>query len=229
MHSLLQKIGCCFLKADLQIDHPQLKYFIQEPTASGVLNAVKSVAPSSVEIKGLFANASVAELHELRSFIFQSKWFSQNQISQLEVNVIKCLPIFESYKSRELVSLISPRMWLKPEGVPDEILNENFLRTESEKESSILRTFLDIREPDKTEFYRDHVMSRISEFVARPEVLSAIFADVKILMEEDDSLKAAMSEISFVSTAGGAWAHPSRYVPIFFYFFGTTCFFSELL
>lgn len=229
MHSLLQKIGCCFLKADLQIDHPQLKYFIQEPTASGVLNAVKSVAPSSLEIKGLFANASVAELHELRSFIFQSKWFSRNQISQLEVNVIKCLPIFESYKSRELVSLISPRMWLKPEGVPEEILNENFIRTESEKESSILRTFLDVREPDKTEFYRDHVMSRISEFVARPEVLSAIFADVKILMEEDDSLKAAMSEIAFVSTAGGAWAHPSRYVPIFFYFFGTTCVFSELL
>jgi sacsin len=215
MHSLLQKLGCCFLRADLQIDHSQLKFVIQEASASGVLNAVKSVASNPLGIRELFANASVAELHELRSFIFQSKWFSQNQIGQLEISIIKSLPIFESYKSRELVSLISPRMWLKPEGVPDEILNENFIRTESEKENSILRTFIDIREPDKIEFYRDHVMGRISEFVPLPEILSAIFADVKILMEEDDSLKAALSEVPFVSTAGGAWAHPSRYVPIF--------------
>ncbi|KAJ3689238.1 hypothetical protein LUZ61_018402 [Rhynchospora tenuis] len=209
MHSLLQKLGCCFLRADLQIDHPQLKFFIQEPTASGVLNAVNSVAPNPLEIKGLFANASVAELHELRSFIFQSKWFSRNQIGQSEISVIKFLPIFESYKSRELTSLSNPRKWLKPEGVPDEILNENFIRTESEKENSILRTFLNIREPDRAEFYRDHVMSRISEFVARPEIISAILADVKSLMESDNLFKAAMSKIPFVSTISGAWAHPS--------------------
>ncbi|KAJ3692968.1 hypothetical protein LUZ60_012063 [Juncus effusus] len=210
MHSLLKKLGFCFLRSDLQVDHPQLKLYVQEPTAAGVLNGIKSAAGNAQEIKGLFATASVAELHELRSFIFQSKWFSGNQIGLSQTSVIKFLPIFESYKGRELTCLVNPKKWLKPDGVPDEILNENFVRTESEKESSILRSFLDVREPNKAEMYKNLVLSRISEFVTRPALLLAILSDVKNLMEGDDSLKASVSEIPFVSTISGAWSHPSR-------------------
>ncbi|CAM0901691.1 unnamed protein product [Alopecurus aequalis] len=210
MHSLLQKLGCFFLRSDLQIEHPQLANFVQESTAAGVLNALHSVASNVQDIKELFESTSLAETHELRSFIFQSKWFSGNQISTSHMNTISNLPIFESYKSRELVSLTNPRKWLKPDGVHEDLLNGSFIRTESEKEKSILVSYFGIREPEKAEFYKDHVLPRMSEFLSQPAVLSAIVRDVKLLIENNNSVKAVLSETPFVLTASGAWMHPSR-------------------
>ncbi|KAM3391279.1 hypothetical protein ACQJBY_012755 [Aegilops geniculata] len=210
MHSLLQKLGCFFLRPDLQIEHPQLANFIQESTAAGVLNAVHSVASNVQDIKELFESTSLAETHELRSYIFQSKWFSGNQINISHMNTIRNLPIFESYKSRELVCLANPRKWLKPDGVHEDLLNGSFIRTESEKEKSILASYFDIREPEKAEFYKDHVLPRMSEFLSQPAVVSAIVRDVKLLIEDNSSVRAALSETPFVLAASGAWLHPSR-------------------
>lgn len=210
MYSLLQKVGCFFLRPDLQIEHPQLANFVQESTAAGVLNAVQSVASNFQDIKELFVSTSLAETHELRSFIFQSKWFSGNQINSSHMNTIRSLPIFESYKSREFVNLTNPRKWLKPEGVHEDLLNESFIRTESAKEKSILVSHFDIREPQKAEFYKDHVLPRMSEFLSQPSVVSAIVRDVKLLIENDSSTRAALYETPFVLAASGAWVHPSR-------------------
>ncbi|XP_052152045.1 uncharacterized protein LOC127770389 isoform X1 [Oryza glaberrima] len=210
MYSLLQKLGCFFLRSDLQIEHPQLANFVQEATAVGVLNAVQSVASNFQDIKELFMGISLAETHELRSFIFQSKWFSGNHMNSSHMNTIRNLPIFESYKSRELVSLTSPRKWLKPEGVHEDLLNESFIRTESAKEKSILVSYFAIREPQKAEFYKDHVLPRISEFLSQPAVVSAILRDVKLLAENDTSVRAALHETPFVLAASGAWVHPTR-------------------
>ncbi|KAM0910828.1 hypothetical protein ACQ4PT_013891 [Festuca glaucescens] len=210
MHSLLQKLGCFFLRPDLQIVHPQLANYVQESTAAGVLNALHSVASNVQDIKELFQNTSLAETHELRSFIFQSKWFSGNQINTSHMNTIRNLPIFESYKSRELVSLTTPRKWLKPDGVHEDLLNGSFIRTESEKEKSILVSYFGIREPEKAEFYKDHVLPRMSEFLSQPAVLSAIVRDVKLLIENNSSVRDLLSETPFVLTASGAWLHPSR-------------------
>uniref|UniRef100_A0A0A9DB86 Uncharacterized protein n=1 Tax=Arundo donax TaxID=35708 RepID=A0A0A9DB86_ARUDO len=210
MYSLLQRLGCFFLRPDLQIEHPQLANFVQESTAAGVLNAVQSVASNFQDIKELFVNTSLAETHELCSFIFQSKWFSGNQITSSHMNTIQNLPIFESYKSRELVNFTNPRKWLKPEGVHEYLLNESFIRTESAKEKSILVSYFDIREPQKAEFYKDHVLPRMSEFLSQPAVVSAIIRDVKLLIENDNSMRAALYETPFVLAANGAWVQPSR-------------------
>lgn len=210
MYSLLQKLGCFFLRPDLQIDHPQLANFIQESTAAGVLNAVHSVASDVQDIKQLFESTSLAETHELRSFIFQSKWFSGSLINTSHMNTTMNLPIFESYKSRELVTLTNPRKWLKPDGVHEDLLNESFIRTESEKEKSILVSYFDVREPEKAEFYKDHVLPRMSEFLSQPAIVSAIVRDVKVLIENDNSVRDAFSEAPFVLAASGAWLHPSR-------------------
>ncbi|TVU16550.1 hypothetical protein EJB05_40121, partial [Eragrostis curvula] len=199
MYSLLQKLGCFFLRSDLQIEHPQLASFVQESTAAGVLNAVQSVASNFQDIKELFVNASLAETHELRSFIFQSKWFSGNQITSSHLEIVRNLPIFESYKSRELVNLTNPRKWLKPEGVHEDLLNERFIRTESAREKSILISYFDIREPQKAEFYKD-----------QPAVVSSIIHDVKLLIENDNSIRVALSEAPFVLAANGEWVQPSR-------------------
>lgn len=211
MASLLQKVGCFFLRSDLPIDHPQLKNYVQDATATGILNALLAIAGEQQDIDELFSDALEGEMHELRSFIFQSKWFHGDQMDFRHTDIIKLLPVFESYKNRRLTSLNKPNKWLKPEGVLDELLDESFVRTESEREKTILRCHLGIREPSRTEFYKDHVLNRMSEFLSQPSVLSAILLDVKKLVEEDISVKAVLSKTPFILATDGHWRHPSWY------------------
>uniref|UniRef100_A0A0D9WB39 Uncharacterized protein n=1 Tax=Leersia perrieri TaxID=77586 RepID=A0A0D9WB39_9ORYZ len=98
------------------------------------------------------------------------------------------------------------------QGVHEDLLNESFIRTESAKEKSILVSYFAVWEPQKAEFYKDHVLPRISEFLSQPAVVSAILCDVKLLMENDNSVRAALYETPFVLAASGAWVHPSRFV-----------------
>ncbi|CAB4295974.1 unnamed protein product [Prunus armeniaca] len=210
MSSLLLKIGCVFLRQDLPIDHPQLKFFVQLPTAIGLLNALLAVADRPENIEGLFDNASEGEMHELRSFILQSKWFVEEEMEYKHIDIIKHLPMFESYKSRKLVSLSNPMKLLKPGDIPENFLSDDFVRTESEKEKIILRRYLEIREPSRMEFYKDHVLNHMSEFLSEQGSLSAILHGVQLLVQEDTSLKSALSEIPFVLTADGSWQQPSR-------------------
>lgn len=217
MSSLLSKVGCLFLRNDLQLDHPELKYFVHSPTARGVLNVFLAIAGEPQKIEGIFADASEGELHELRSFVLQSKWFSEEQLDNIQIEIIKHLPVFESYKSRKLVSLSSPVKCLGPSGVREDLLNDNFIRTESETERVIMRKFLEIKEPAKVEFYKDHIFNHMSEFVLKQEALSTILHDVQHLIQEDISMKSVLSASSFVLAANGSWQQPSRYSITFFF------------
>ncbi|KAJ1427629.1 Sacsin [Sesbania bispinosa] len=210
MSSLLLKVGCLFLRNDLQLDHPKLECFVQSPTARGVLNVFLAIAGEPQKIEGIFTDVSEGELHELRSFILQSKWFSEGQIDNMHIEIIKHLPIFESYKSRKLVSLIKPIKWLGPTGVREDLLNDSFIRTESEMERVIMRRYLEIKEPMKVEFYKDHIFNRMSEFLSEQEVVSSILNDVQLLIKEDISLKSSLSAVPFVLAANGSWQQPSR-------------------
>ncbi|XVE66342.1 hypothetical protein DITRI_Ditri08aG0072500 [Diplodiscus trichospermus] len=212
MSTLLLKVGCSFLRHDMEIQHPQLELFVQSPTASGILNAFLAVAGDGKmeSIEGLFFDASEGELHELRSFILQSKWFLEEQITDLHIDIIKHIPMFESYKSRKLVSLSKPIKWLKPNGIREDILNDDFVRAESERERIILARYLDIREPLKVEFYKSYVLNHMSEFLSHQEAVPAILHDVKLLIEEDVSIRSALSTTPFVLAANGSWQPPSR-------------------
>ncbi|XP_020275406.1 sacsin [Asparagus officinalis] len=210
MSSLLQKLGCVFLRSDLPLDHPQLKYFVQDATASGIINAVQAVGSNLLDFKELFLNASRGEMHELRSFIFQSKWFSADQMNSKHIETIKHLPIFEAYRSRKLTCLTNPSKWLKPDGIHDDLLDDNFIQTDSDREKSILRCYVGIKEASRAEFYTEHVLNHMSRFLSEPGILSAILHDVKLLMEQDTAIRTAISEIPFVLAANGSWQHPSR-------------------
>ncbi|XP_014490933.1 uncharacterized protein LOC106753623 isoform X1 [Vigna radiata var. radiata] len=210
MSSLLVKVGCLFLRHDLLLDHPKLDCFVQSATARGVLNVFLAIALEPHKIEGIFIDVSEGELHELRSFILQTKWFSEEQIDDMHIEIIKHLPIFESYKSRKLVSLSSPIKWLGPTGVCEDLLNDNFLRTESETERVIMKRYLGMKEPTKVEFYKDYIFNHMSEFVSRQEVVLAILHDVQHLVEEDLSLKSSFSCAQFVQAANGSWQQPSR-------------------
>ena len=211
MSSLLLKVGCLFLRHDLPIDHPQLERFVQPPTATGILNAFLAIAGKPENVEGLFDDASEGELHELRSFILQSKWFCEEQMENIHIEIIKCLPMFESYRSRKLVSLSKPIKCLKPSGVREVLLNDEFVRTESEKERIILRRYLEIKEPSMVELYKDYVLNRMSEFVSQQEAFTAILHDVKLLIEDDITIIPVLSATPFVLAANGSWKQPSRY------------------
>ncbi|KAK9274895.1 hypothetical protein L1049_022149 [Liquidambar formosana] len=210
MSSLLLKVGCQFLRHDLQMEHPQLKNYVQSPTATGILNALVAVAGTPDKIEGLFSDTLEGELHELRSFVLQSKWFFEDHMDDIHIDIMKKIPMFESCQSRKLVSLSKPIKWLKPDGVREDLLDDNFVRTESEREKIILSRYLEIREPSRAEFYKEYVLNRMSEFLSQEGALSAILHDVKLLIEEDISIKATLSTTPFVLATNGSWEQPSR-------------------
>ncbi|XP_023513522.1 sacsin isoform X1 [Cucurbita pepo subsp. pepo] len=210
MFSLLLKVGCLFLRRDMPIEHPQLENFVHPSTATGILNAFLAIAGDIENVEGLFHDACEGELHELRSFILQSKWFLEGNMEATHVDIIKRIPMFESYKSRKLVSLSQPVRWIKPTGLYEDFLNDDFVRIESEKERIILKRYFGIGEPSRVEFYKDYVLNHMSEFLSEREALSTILLDVKLLIEEDASLKSSVSMIPFVLTGNGSWQPPSR-------------------
>ncbi|CAL1387848.1 unnamed protein product [Linum trigynum] len=210
MRSLLVKVGCLFLRNDLPLEHPQLGNFVQPPTASGILKAFLAAAGKPEDVEGIFADASAGELHELRSFVLQSKWFMEEQMDDSLIELIKQLPMFESYKSRKLVSLTKPTKWLKPKGVREDLLDDDFVRAESEREGIILRRYLEIREPSRVEFYKGYVLNRMPEFLSQQGAVSTILQDVKLLITDDVSIRSALSETPFVLAGNGSWQQPSR-------------------
>ncbi|KAK3017644.1 hypothetical protein RJ639_003236 [Escallonia herrerae] len=210
MSSLFLRVGCVILRSDLLVEHPQLEHYVQSPTASGVLNAFLSVAVKLEKVEELFLDAAEGELHELRSFILQSKWFSDDSLDSMHIDIIKHIPMFESFRTRKLLSLRKSTAWLKPDGVREDLLDDDFVRMESEKERVILRKYLMIREPSKVQFYKGYVLNRMPEFLAQQEILSSILYDVRLLVEEDETSKAALSAIPFVLARNGTWQEPSR-------------------
>ena len=212
MLSILKKIGCLFLRADIEIEHPQLNNFVQNPTAPGVLNAVMRVSQLPQDIINLFAHMLEGEIHELRSFLLQSKWFSGNLMESHHIDMIKLFPLFETYRSRNFVSLTNPTKWLKPEGIDEFLLDENFIRTESEREKTILNCYMNIKEPSKVKFYLEHFLHRMPEFISQPSVVASIMFDLKNLVNGENSLKAILADYPFILSASGLWQCPSRYL-----------------
>ncbi|KAF3621208.1 Binding protein, putative isoform 2 [Capsicum annuum] len=210
MSSLLLRVGCLILTRDFPIDHPQLMRYVQPPNASGILNAILAAAVKIEKIEGLFTDALEGEMHELRSYILQSKWFCEDSVNSSQVVIIKEIPMFESFKSRKMVSLSRSTKWLKPNGVHEDLLNDDFLRIESDKERIILNKYLEVAEPTKADFIKHYVITHMPEFVYNDGLLSFILQDIKYLMEEDDSFREAISKASFVLTRDGSWKEPIR-------------------
>lgn len=210
MSSLLLRVGCLILTRDLPIDHPKLMRYVQPPTASGILNALLAAAGKREKIEGLFTNALEGEMHELRSYILQSKWFCEDSLTSCQMVIIKEIPMFESFKSRKMVSLSRSTKWLQPKGIHEDLLNDDFLRIKSDKERIILNKHLEVEEPSKLDFIKHYVINHMPEFVSQDGLLSFILQDIKYLMEEDDSFKEAISKASFVLTRDGSWKEPIR-------------------
>ncbi|XP_047319790.1 sacsin isoform X2 [Impatiens glandulifera] len=210
MCTLLLKVGCLILRSDFPIQHPELGNYVQPPTASGLLSAFMAVAVSPENIPRIFDDASESELHELRSFVLQSKWFNDGSMVDMHIESIKWLPVFESFRSRKLVPLCNPIKWLKPSTIREDLLDDNFVRIVSEKEKAILKNHLEVREPSTTEFYKDYVLNHLSDFLSQQDLLLGIIKDIKLLIEDDTSIKEVLSSTAFVLARDGSLKQPSR-------------------
>ncbi|XP_051132159.1 uncharacterized protein LOC127252147 isoform X2 [Andrographis paniculata] len=210
MSALLQRSGCLILRRDIPIEHSQLKHYVQSPTAMGVLNALLAVPSEPEDIEGLFGEATDGALHELRSFLLQSKWFLDGLMESTHITAIKQIPMFESFKNRKLVSLSGSFKWLKPASVREELLDDNFVKLDSEKERTILEKFLGVKEPSRVDFYKDYVLPRMPEFISQEGSLSSILSDIRSLFEEDNTCKAVFSSTAFVQAADRSWKEPFR-------------------
>ncbi|KAJ8546588.1 hypothetical protein K7X08_034098 [Anisodus acutangulus] len=157
---LLRVVGCLILTCDLPIDHPQLMRYVQPPTASGILNAMLAAAVKIEKIEGLFTNALDGEMHELRSYILQSKWFCEDSVNSTQMVIIKEIPMFESFKSRKMVSL--------------NLLNDDFLRIESDKERIILNKYLEVAEPTMADFVKHYVVKHEHGWLKSPRLVNMI-------------------------------------------------------
>ncbi|GAB2275278.1 hypothetical protein Dimus_010038 [Dionaea muscipula] len=210
LSSLLLKVGCLFLRQDLAIAHPQLQNYVQSATAAGICNAFLALAGEVEHVEALFADALEGELHELRSFVLQSKWFLEAKMPDMQIQVLRNIPMFESFKSRKLVSLSKGIKCLKPGGVREDLLNDNFIRAESEKERIILKKYFNIQEASKAEFYKDYVLNQMPKFLPSKGAVSCILHDVKMLVKEDATLITALSTTPFVLASDGTWQQPCR-------------------
>lgn len=209
MCSLLLRVGCLILRRDLMIEHAQLEEYVQPPSAMGILNALLAVAGKPDQVETLFTGASDGELHELRSYILQSKWFGENSMNSTQLSITKHLPMFETYRTRKFISLNKSSKWLKPDGICDEFLDDGFVRVDSDKEKIILKTYLEFREPSIVEFYKDYVFGRMQDFF-HEGLLPSILHDIDLMIEEDKSFKEALCLLPFVLAADGSWREPSR-------------------
>ncbi|KAL3643316.1 hypothetical protein CASFOL_014131 [Castilleja foliolosa] len=210
MLALLQRAGCRILRRDIPIEHSQLQLYVQPSTAMGILNALLALTGKPDGIEELFGDATDGGLHELRSFILQSKWFADGLIDDTHVSIIKHIPMFESFKSRRLVSLSSSLKWLRPESIRDDLLDDNFVKLDSGKERIILEKFIGIKEPSRVNFYKDYALPRMSEFIFQEGFVLGILRDIRFLIEEDNNCKSVFSTTPFVQTSDGAWKEPFR-------------------
>lgn len=80
-----------------------------------------------------------------------------------------------------------------------------------------MNKYLEVAEPTKADFFKHYVIPHMPEFVSQDGLLSAILQDIRYLMEEDNSLKEAISKATFVLTRDGSWREPIRCVYLSIY------------
>lgn len=216
MVAVLQRAKCAILRADVSVNHAKLGDYVHEATGFGVLNVLQVAVSGQLHLLApLLKGASDGELRELRSFLCQSKWFSSGMMDAPHLQVLRTLPVFESYSSsggRLFVDLSHSKRWFAPDGIDDGLLGDSFVQAESQKEAEVLSKYLGITKLSKTSFYRDHLFSHISQIpleVTRRTMLTVI-QDLPKLLEEDPALEEILSGLPFVATAQGTLEAPKK-------------------
>lgn len=208
---VLKKLGCRFLHPREAIsvsEHPLASQFLHTPTAIGILTALSAACESDGAglVSQRVAKLDVLERASLRRFFTQPQWWSGAPVQTSSVNILRSLPIFETYGSSPggLVALASSRVFLPPKDVDEALLGESFLKPASETEAHTLAGSLGVPVLGRAAFYRAHVFGRILGLPAdvRNKSMLAALRDLPGLCSEDASFREIISRLPFVPAGG---------------------------
>ncbi|KAL2612990.1 hypothetical protein R1flu_024682 [Riccia fluitans] len=216
MESLLRKLGCQFLRADLEVDHPQITHYVHEATGPGILDAISSAALNHLHLLAqMFESVPGPERRELREYLYNSKWYIGDQMKESHLRVFKSLPIFEAYNesgSEEMlfVDLGGPKRFLPPSDMDEFLLGPEFLCASSEREAEVLTRLLGIRRLGRAAFYKWRVLGRVSGLPSglRDRMMLRVLQELPQLSAADSSIREMLKELAFVPNAAGSLRTP---------------------
>lgn len=220
MVGVLQKAQCAILRSNMQINHPALGDYVHDASAVGVLDSLRAASSGHLQSLALqLQHSSDGERRELRSFLFQSKWFASGKMDARRIEVLRVLPVFESYSSgaHKFVDLPEGKRWFAPDGIDEGLLGSSFIRPESQKEEEVLTLFLGVKKLSKSAFYQDHMFSNISQIpvAVSTQAMVAAILDFEKLVQEDPAIEEIMARLPFVLTASGSLEAPRRYYNLY--------------
>ena len=192
------------------VEHPSLNQYVQQPTASGTLLAIYNASNKSTEkLTGTFSSVLAEERHALRRFLAQFNWKSVEENKELNVTILRALPIFELYGTNELVTL-NDKALVPPLHVNPSLLNSNFVKVSHESDMSLLE-YLGVTQISKVTLYTDYVFPQIPNFDAqlRNATMATIIREFPELVTESPSIAKSLETLPFVETESGNLFPPS--------------------
>ena len=209
--SVLSRLGVRMLDADYVSRRERLAHLVHRPDLRGVLRALGVANQGSFQqlVKSVQA-LSAADKRELREFLLQKKWLTQEACSEEAALMILALPLHEICGpgvEDELFAQVDGQK-LPPPGSLPSLLTEAFLKA-AEAEAEAYR-FLGVETARLSSFYIDAVFPRLGKLDvdASEEAMLGMLGQLPQLCREDPRFWDRLSNLAFVKTAAGQLARP---------------------
>ncbi|KAI5066266.1 hypothetical protein GOP47_0018890 [Adiantum capillus-veneris] len=212
MVSLLHKANCFLLSSSFGIDHPQLREYVHDVSASGLLGALFAAAGGFKGLPDILKDISELEMQELRGFLMQKKWFVDDSMGAVQIEILKHLSIYKSYRTSTLVCLAKGIHYFPPTDVDVHLLGDEFVCPASDKEEEILTFYLGVKKLGKKEFFEDYAFKHLDSILPDiwEKVILKLLQDLASLEEEVPCIKKVLSQLEIVPTMRGKLKSPTE-------------------
>lgn len=133
--------------------YQQLSHYIYDGKATGVLHSIFGIASvEGVDLHALFQRIMPGERNELFQSLLDPKWYLGVCLSNMNIKLCKKLPIFidsrvfdgGSHSSYGFLDLPGSKKYLPPLGVPEHLLNSDFVFCISPSNEDIIMRYYGI-------------------------------------------------------------------------------------
>jgi sacsin len=211
--NLLQKADCFILSSSFVIEHPQLGEYVHDASASGLLETLLAAAGSVKRVPKILKDVTEMEMHELRGFLLQRKWFQTGSLQDLHIDILKHLSIFKSFGNSSFVNLSDTVRILPPSNVDIELLGGDFIQAESEKEENILTEFLGVKKIKQQEYYEHYAFKNLHQVppAVHERIVLNLIKNIPSMEKEVPSLKRILSEAPIIPSGDSKLKAPKAY------------------
>ncbi|KAH7404684.1 hypothetical protein KP509_15G038000 [Ceratopteris richardii] len=212
MVSLIKKANCYLLSSSVHIDHPQLRDYVHDVSASGLLGAFFAAAGGFEGLQDILKHISELEMQELRGFLMQRRWFVDGSMNAFHVEILKHLPIFKTFKTSSYVSLMKGINFIPPKDVDVHLLGNEFICAGSDKEEEILTNSLGIKKLEKSEFFTNYDFENLHSIQPglQEKVILNLLQDFRLLEKEVPCIREVLSKVAIIPTAHGELKSPKE-------------------